>query len=423
MVNVGSLPQLSLHGTPLHGTPLIQTPSLLHTPSPTLSSSVYDVMQKFLSLINTDQLIQVLMQCDSHNQVIDKWLVAIVFEYFQRANLMMYQYTRERFFIALYLAIEFEEDEDRKVKDVLLDYLLHHDNILTSKRQFIKKKDKYWKKLGFMCMVTRRRLEQIIAIDPYHSVWQRERKESQAGANRSFTCKLDPPSFYKFQWSIQQQQPPQIKREPQTISRDQPMLTSSEPHSLPSELLGQQLAVARPPKTSVPEIIDLTKDSPAELPVPMKPQERKRTSLAYRHLHSIVTLIARDRGRRRPPHDFLKIKHAQQKRLNEVQMLESLGRTNSFNALNTELAHLNVNQSINPAAQSCLNQLQLPQYPFLYNPAEGSDFTLPPGLLLLPDRRLSFPLFNLEHLAGGVGVPSPNLPMVVPVLPRTDHWV
>ena len=34
----------------------------------------------------------------------------------------------------------------------------------SGKRQFIKKKDKYWKKLGFRCMVTRQRLEQVCEI-------------------------------------------------------------------------------------------------------------------------------------------------------------------------------------------------------------------------------------------------------------------
>ena len=234
-------------------------------------------------------------------------------------------------------------------------------------------------------------LFQIIAIDPYHSVWQRVRKESLAGANRSFSCKLDPPSFYKFQWSMTptHHQPPPP---PPPVSRD----------IIPRK---------------VPEVIDLTKDSP---PVPIKPHERKRTSAAYRHLHSIVTLIERDRGRRRPPHDILKMKHAQQKRLNELQMLETLARTNSFTALNNELAHLNVNHSLTNN-QSCINQLQYANYPFLYN-TDVSDFNLP-GLILLPDRRMSFPMFNLDHLAGNGGVPSPNLPMVVPVVPRTDHWV
>ncbi|KAL5270558.1 hypothetical protein ACHWQZ_G001310 [Mnemiopsis leidyi] len=382
MVNA-TMPHLTLH----------------QTPSPNIHTSIYDTMQKYLTLISTDQLIQVLLQCDRHNQVVDKWLLAIVFEYFQRSKLLHYQFTREKFFIALYLAIEFEEDEDRKVKDVLLDYMLHHDNIWTSKRQFIKKKDKYWKKLGFRCMVTRERLEQIIAIDPYHAVWQRVRKETMAGANRSFACKLDPPSFYKFQWSMQPTQ-----QQPQ--------------HQQPSHPHHHQAPVSReiiPRK--VPEVIDLTKDSP---PVPIKPHERKRTSAAYRHLHSIVTLIERDRGRRRPPQDILKMKHAQQKRFNELQMLETLARTNSFTALNNELAHLNVNHTLS-STQSCINQLQYANYPLLYN-TDVNDFSLP-GLILLPDRRMSFPMFNLDHLAGNGGIPSPNLPMVIPVVPRTDHWV
>ena len=219
-----------------------------------------------------------------------------------------------------------------------------------------------------------------------------------AGANRSFTCKLDPPSFYKFQWSMQPTQQPQ--QQPPPHHHQQPVSRDVVPRK-------------------VPELIDLTKDSP---PVPIKPHERKRKSAAYRHLHSIVTLIEKDRGRRaRPPHDILKMKHAQQKRLNELQMLDTLARSNSFTALNNELAHLNVNHSLSNT-QSCINQLQYANYPFLYNTAEVGDFNLP-GLILLPDRRMSFPMFNLDHLTGTGGIPSPNLPMVVPVVPRTDHWV
>jgi len=334
-----------------------------------------------MNLIRTEQLIHVLLHCDRNNQVIDKWLAAIVFEYFQRSKLLLYQYTREKFFLALYLAIEFEEDEDRKVKDCLLDYLLHHDNIWTSKKQFIRKKDKFWKKLGFRCMVVRRRLEQITAIDPYHAVWQRERQECLAGANRSFSCKLDPPSFYKFQF------------------------TPAQHHHTPP--ISRELAVARPIQ-KIPEVIDLTQDSP---PVPLQPHERRKTSAAYRHLHSIVTLIERDRNRRRPPHEILKMKHVQQKRLSDLKMLESFARTNSFAALGTELAHLNMNSSLNSSLYNNHN------YNFIYS---SDEFSLP-GLILLPDRRVSFPMFNLD-LAGGEGV-SPNMPMVVPVMPRNDHWV
>lgn len=357
--------------------------TLHQSPSPTMNTSQYDTMQKFLNLIGTEHLIHVLLQCDRNNQVIDKWLAAIVFEYFNRAKLLPHQFTREKFFIALYLAIEFEEDEDRKVKDVLLDYLLHQDNIWTGKRQFVKKKDKFWKKLGFRCMVGRRRLEQIISIDPYHSIWQRERKEGLAGANRSFTVKLDPPSFYKFNWPAQH---------------------TPRPGDGPRA----------PPK--IPEVIDLTQDSP---PVPIAPHERRRKSAAYRHLNSIVTLIAKDRNRRRAPHDILKMKHVEQKRLNELQMLEHLARSNTFQALGSELAHLNMNAGLTaPMTGIHGSTLYNNNYQLLYNSVEGQDYNLP-GLILLPDRRVSFPMFNLD-LSNGT---SPNLPMVVPVIPRNDHWV
>jgi hypothetical protein len=158
--------------------------------------------------------------------------------------------------------------------------------------------------------------------------------------------------------------------------------------------------------------------------VPIAPHERRRTSAAYRHLNSIVSLIERDRGRRRPPHDILKMKHVQQKRLNELQMLEHLARSNSFQALGSELAHLNMNASL--SAQTCLSSLNNSaaatlynnNYQLLYNSVDGQDYNIP-GLILLPDRRMSFPMFNLD-LANGA---SPNMPMVVPVIPRNDHWV
>lgn len=407
MVNAAPLPPLTLHQMP-------------QTPSPTINTTVYDSMQKFLNLISSDQVIQVLLHCDRHNQVLDKWLVAIVYEYFQRAKFMLHQYSREKFFIALYLAIEFEEDEDRKVKDVLLDYMLQHDNIWTSKRQFVKKKDKFWRKIGFRCMVPRKRLEQIMQTDPYHTVWLRDRNESLGGANRSFSCKLDPPSYYKLQWQAHSATPHLHHQIPTT--RDQ--LVARHRHQQPPPPTAPPVPQHQHPLQKVPELIDLTKDDSP--PVPIKPHERKRTSAAYRHLHSIVKLIERDRGRRRPQHDLLKMKHAQQKRLSELQMLETLARTNSFSALNTDLAHLNMNNSLS-AAQNCLSQLQYAasnNYNLFCNPDTftPTDFNIP-GLILLPDRRMSLPMLNLDHLAGSGGVPSPNLPMVVPVVPRQDHWV
>ena len=105
-------------------------------------------------------------------------------------------------------------------------------------------------------------------------------------------------------------------------------------------------------------------------------------------------------------------------------MLEHLARSNSFQALGSELAHLNMNASL--SAQTCLSSLNNSaaaalynnNYQLLYNSVDGQDYNIP-GLILLPDRRMSFPMFNLD-LANGA---SPNMPMVVPVIPRNDHWV
>ena len=103
-------------------------------------------------------------------------------------------------------------------------------------------------------------------------------------------------------------------------------------------------------------------------------------------------------------------------------MLETLARHTT--TLNTELAHLNMNSATN-----CLNQIYslaatthypLPPYNHVM-PHPGEALHEVPGLILLPDQRISLqPMFDL----GIPNAPSPNLPMVVPVVPtRNDHWV
>jgi len=329
-----------------------------------ITTTPFETIQEYLSLIANDYKIQLLLHCDTNNQVIDKWLVAMVYEYFQRAKLLPHHYSREKFFIALYLAIEFEEDEDRKIKDVLLDFLLNQDyKTFTSKRQFVKKKDKLWKKLGFRCMVMKKRLEQIISMFPYHNVWKRERRDYLSGANRTFTCQIEPVALHLYKF-------PQHK------------------------ILGPPPAPLTPKKA--PIVIDLTGDSP--------PPVRRTSSAAYRYLNRIVRLIEHDRGRRRPPVDIMKMKHVQHKRLSDLQMLDTLARTNSFSQLGSELAHLSMN-TFNTMSGATFG------YNTMNNMVSYNDNPELPGLILLPDQRVSFPMFmDLS-------------PLVVPVVPRTDHWV
>ncbi|XP_023216149.1 speedy protein A-like isoform X1 [Centruroides sculpturatus] len=114
----------------------------------------------------------------------DKYLIAMVFIYFKRAMLDVEEYSEKNFFAALYLAHDMEEDNEY-LKLKILAWLLSQNTIQTLS-EFFKRRDNLWKLMKYRCLVSRKSCEEIMKIFPIHSIWERQRCESHAGAFRQY---------------------------------------------------------------------------------------------------------------------------------------------------------------------------------------------------------------------------------------------
>ncbi|KAM4771036.1 uncharacterized protein WCC33_002840 [Rhinophrynus dorsalis] len=109
----------------------------------------------------------------------DKYLLAMVQCYFHRAGLSTGEYTMDNFFAALSLAIGMEEDQ-------------HNQRTLSfwsalSRIQHRKKRDHLLTRMDYRGYVSKEECDQIMAEDPDHWAWKRDRKgeESDSYSNSS----------------------------------------------------------------------------------------------------------------------------------------------------------------------------------------------------------------------------------------------
>ncbi|XP_038074358.1 speedy protein A-like [Patiria miniata] len=131
-----------------------------------------------------DSLIQDFLWMDNCAKVADKYLIAMVFAYFKRANYTISQYTRMNFFVALYLANDMEEDEE-EFKYEIFPWALG----LTWRDKypsFLRKRDKLLKTIEYRAAVSRKCCEELMAISPKHYIWLRDRQPHHAGAIRHY---------------------------------------------------------------------------------------------------------------------------------------------------------------------------------------------------------------------------------------------
>ncbi|KAM4632457.1 speedy protein 1-B-like [Discoglossus pictus] len=106
----------------------------------------------------------------------------MVFAYFKRAWLHVSEYTRRNFFIALFLANDMEEDVPfkRQIYIWALGATWRQE-----RRKFHRQRDSLWRRMEFQAFVSRDTCEQIMAEDPTHWAWRRDRKEYHGWAIRS----------------------------------------------------------------------------------------------------------------------------------------------------------------------------------------------------------------------------------------------
>ena len=145
-------------------------------------------VDRFFALLERPA-IQQLLQKDGCYTLADSFLLAMAFIYFKRAGLREEEYTERNFWLALYLAHDQEEDEDR-TKWELLPWALG-ETWMTSFTSFMVDKDALWRRMGYRSLVHPRQCRQVMALSPRSQAWSRVRSPDHGGALRM--CKDEEP--------------------------------------------------------------------------------------------------------------------------------------------------------------------------------------------------------------------------------------
>ena len=148
-----------------------------------------DELDRFFSLMKVGSIRQLLLK-DACFNLVDNYLLAVVFVYFKRARLnSRREYTVDNFWLCLYLAHDMEEDEE-ELKWELLPWALGKDWI-RHYAKFSFKKTELWKRMNYKSLVSRRQCNQIMMLSSYSALWNRQRSEDHSGAVRR------PPGEYR----------------------------------------------------------------------------------------------------------------------------------------------------------------------------------------------------------------------------------
>lgn len=168
-----------------NGVCLVKGNDLSKNDSPCLHSTLNkqpSYLEHFFQLYD-DDVIQDFLWMDSHFILADKYLLAMIYTYFRRADLSRHEYTRINFFVALELAHNMEEDNEN-LRIEIYSWILGA-TWKTTYPNFIRQRDILLQRMDFRAVVSRQTCEEIIGLFPSHPIWNRVRTVGQSGISGS----------------------------------------------------------------------------------------------------------------------------------------------------------------------------------------------------------------------------------------------